>query len=62
MSKPKNGFWTAGKLNGKSKDSEEAVSSRLFVGNLPPEGVSIKKFTEFFAKFGIVIDGSLHNR
>ena len=62
MVKPKNGFWTVGKLNGKSKDSPEAINSRLFVGNLPAAGVQLSKFTEAFAKYGTVLDASLHNR
>ena len=62
MVKPKNGFWTVGRLNGKSKDSPEAINSRLFVGNLPAAGVQLSKFTEAFAKYGTVLDASLHNR
>lgn len=62
MVKPKNGFWSVGKLNGKSKDSPEAINSRLFVGNLPASGVQLARFTEAFAKYGTVLDASLHNR
>ena len=62
MVKPKNGIWMVGKLSGKSKDAPEAVNSRLFVGNLPASGVQLGRFAEVFARFGMVLDASLHNR
>ena len=62
MVKPKNGYWCVGKLNGKSKDAPEAVNSRLFVGNLPAVGVQLNRLAEVFAKFGPVLDASLHTR